>query len=104
MSITKDKLYSVQLADYTPVAPSEKEERGGWVKWGDDNLFPNYLLDMARSSPVHGALCTSISQMIAGDGVTGISTIDATRWKLNKVVDAVSRDLKVQGAFYLEVI
>jgi hypothetical protein len=97
-----NKVHRVQLADYTPVSASEKEDRGGWVKYGDDNLFPKYIIDLYETAPIHGPLCTSISKMIAGDGLTGDASVVAMFG--DKKLDRTAFDLKVQGGFYLEVI
>ena len=97
-----NKVHRVQLADYTPVSASEKEDRGGWVKYGDDNLFPKYIIELYETAPIHGPLCTSISKMIAGDGLTGDASVVAMFG--DKKLDRTAFDLKVQGGFYLEVI
>ena len=56
---------------------SQYEEKGfeevpsgkGWVNYGDDNLYPQYLVDLYKCSATHNALCNSISMMIFGRGV-----------------------------------
>jgi len=59
---------------------------------------------MAASSPVHGALCTSISQMVAGDGVVGLSEIQAKQFGItDKFIDKTARDLKIQGWYCWEL-
>jgi hypothetical protein len=104
MSPDKSNIVRVMLSDYTPVAANEKEDRGGWVRFGDNNLFPEYLEEMAASSPVHGALCTSISQMVAGDGVVGLSEIQAKQFGItDKFIDKTARDLKIQGWYCWEL-
>jgi hypothetical protein len=104
MNPEKSNIVRVMLSDYTPVAANEKEDRGGWVRFGDDNLFPEYLEEMAQSSPVHGALCTSISQMVAGDGIVGMSDMQSKQLGItDKFVDKTARDLKVQGWYCWEL-
>lgn len=101
--MSHNAIVKVNFSDYTPVVASEKEDRKGWVRYGDDNLFPNYLEEMAQSSPVHGALCTSISQMVAGDGIVGMSEIDQKMMGIDKLLDKTARDLKIQGGFVWEL-
>ena len=60
---------AIKLAKYVERSYEEKPDRKGWVKYGDDNLFPQYLIDLANSSAVHGALVNSIALMIYGDGI-----------------------------------
>lgn len=100
-----NNILNVQLTDYTPVKSTEKVDRSGWVQSGVDNLFPMYLRDLAESSPIHGALCISIADMIAGKGV------DAGQYQAR--VDALltedirqgcASDLKKFGGYYIEVI
>jgi hypothetical protein len=99
-----NKIFGVALGDYTPVAATEKEDRQGWVRYGDDNKFPLYLLEMAESSPVHGALCTSIAQMVAGDGLDGITPEIHKALRIDKLLDKSARDLKIMGVYYWEII
>ena len=58
------KLNQYQERSYAET-PSEQE----YIKYGDDNLFPQYLVDLYKSSATHNALCTSIAYMIFGDGI-----------------------------------
>jgi hypothetical protein len=79
----------------------------GYVQYGDDNLFPQYLIDLYKSSATHNALCTSIAYMIFGDGVQA-STLDARlkieEWGLQDEVRKACLDLKIQGGFALEIV
>jgi len=100
-----NNVLNIELTEYTPVLSTEKIDRSGWVTSGVDNLFPIYLLDLAQSSPIHGALCISIGDMIAGKGV------DAGKYQ--ERVDVLitedirlgcASDLKKFGGYYIEVI
>ena len=95
-------IHQVALADYTPVSPVEKEDRGGWVRYGEDNLFPKYLIELYETTPVHGPLCTSIAKMIAGDGLDGDA--GAIALLSDKKIDKTAFDLKIGGSFFWEVI
>jgi hypothetical protein len=99
------KVINLQMSDYVPITPSEKTDRGGWVAYGAKNLFPQYLNELADTSPVHGTLCISIGDMIAGKGLDAgadQSRIDALN--INPVFYSCAHDLKKFGGFYLEVI
>jgi hypothetical protein len=96
---------NVSLTDYTPVKSTEKVDRSGWVTCGADNLFPMYLRDLAESSPIHGALCISIADMIAGKGVNAGSNqqrVDALL--TDEIREGCASDLKKFGGYYIEVI
>lgn len=94
----------VKLAEYVPVAASEREDRSGWIRHGDDNAFAEYLIDLADSSPTHGALVASIAQIIAGKEFTGIPSTVFDIKKLNALREPIAADLKLQGGFYIEVV
>jgi hypothetical protein len=105
MSSTTDKALKLDLSQYTPVSTSEKVDRSGWVNFGADNLLPVYITELAQSSPIHGALCISISDMIAGKGLQAgqyQNRVDALN--VYAAFEGCSRDLKLYGGFYLEVI
>ena len=52
---------SIELAKYVERNYEEKVVPQGWVEYGDDNLFPQYLIDLYNSSAVHHALVESIA-------------------------------------------
>lgn len=96
---------NLQFADYTPVSPREKIDRAGYVNFGEKNLFPQYLRELAETSPVHGSLCISIADMIAGKGVdagTNQERVDAL--DVSHSFYGCAHDWKQFGGYYLEVI
>ena len=58
----------LKLKEYVERSYAERPSNQGYVNYGDDNLFPQYLIDLYKSSATHNALCTSIAYMIFGDG------------------------------------
>lgn len=97
----------VDLAKYVKIEPIEFEDRKGWVAYGEGNHFPQYLIELYNTSPVHGALVNSIAFMIAGKEFTAASQVtlrEIQRLKLDKVLHSTALDLKLQGGFYWEVI
>ena len=97
----------LKLKEYQERSYAEVPSREGWVKYGDDNLFPQYLIDLYKSSATHNALCTSIAYMIFGDGVQA-NDLDARlkieEWGLDDEIRKACVDLKIQGGFALEVV
>ena len=97
----------LKLKEYEERSYAEIPSREGWVKYGDDNLFPQYLIDLYKSSATHNALCTSIAYMIFGDGVQA-NDMDARlkiqEWGLDDEIRKACVDLKIQGGFALEVV
>ena len=97
----------LKLKEYQERSYAEKPSNEGFVQYGDDNLFPQYLIDLYKSSATHNALCTSIAYMIFGDGVQA-DTLEARlkieEWGLQDEVRKACLDLKIQGGFALEVV
>ena len=97
----------LKLQEYQERSYEEKPSNQGFVNYGDDNLFPQYLIDLYKSSATHNALCTSIAYMIFGDGVQA-DTLEARlkieEWGLQDEVRKACLDLKIQGGFALEVV
>jgi hypothetical protein len=97
----------IELSKYVKIEPIEKEDRKGWVNYGEGNAFPQYLIELYNESPIHGALVNSISYMIAGRELTA-STPQAvkeiSRLNLDSIIHPTSLDLKLQGGFYWEII
>ena len=97
----------LKLAQYVPKSFAEKSSGKGWINYGDDNLFPQYLIDLYQKSGTHNALCTSIGYMIFGEGLK-TDSLDARlkmdEWGLDDEIRKSCIDLKIQGGFALEVI
>jgi hypothetical protein len=102
---TKNNIVSLKLSDYSPVLTTEKIDRGGWVNFGEKNLFPNYLRELSETSPVHGSLCISIGDMIAGKAIhAGTYQARVDSLDTYNVAYGASHDLKKYGGYYIEVI
>jgi len=88
-------IQAINLSAYQPVEAVEKENRSGWIDYGNNNLYPQHLLNLFHNSPIHNALTNSIAYMIEGKGTGTI---------LDNALQGISFDLKLQGAFVAEVI
>ena len=88
-------IQQIALSRYIPTEAIEKENRSGWIDYGDNNLYPQYLINLYYNSPIHNALTNSIAFMIEGQGTGTI---------LDNALQGISFDLKLQGAFVAEVI
>lgn len=88
-------IQQIALSRYIPTEAIEKENRSGWIDYGNDNLYPQYLINLYYNSPIHNALTNSIAFMIEGQGTGTI---------LDNALQGISFDLKLQGAFVAEVI
>lgn len=88
-------IQQIALSRYIPTEAVEKENRQGWIDYGDNNLYPQYLINLYYNSPIHNALTNSIAFMIEGQGTGTI---------LDNALQGIAFDLKLQGAFVAEVI
>mgnify|MGYP003629787742 CR=1 FL=1 len=97
----------LNLSQYEQVKYSEKPSKGGHINFGEDNLFPQYLVDLYMSSATHNALCNSIAYMIFSEGLVTDdfdAKIKIAEWGLDDEIRKSCLDLKVQGGFALEII
>ena len=93
------------LADYTVRSSAEKTDRSGWVNYGVDNLFPQYLSELAATGAVHGSLCVSIGDMFAGKGLeAGVYNKRLEALSAYDVFYGCAHDYKKYGGYYIEVI
>ena len=105
MNHNESNIVSLKLSEYVAKSDAEKVDRKGWVNYGDQNDFPQYLRDLAHESPVHGSLVVAIGDMIAGKGIKSEqyqAELDAL--KIDSLTYACAHDLKLFGGFYIEVI
>ena len=105
MSHNESNIVSLKLSEYVAKSDAEKVDRKGWVNYGDQNDFPQYLRDLSHESPVHGSLVVAIGDMIAGKGIkseqyqTELDALD-----IDTLTYACAHDLKLFGGFFIEVI
>ena len=87
-------------------------ERGGkdeYVKFGEDNQFPQSTIELYNKSSVHGAAVNAIVQGIIGKGLTAnvesyIDYANKSGESWNDIYSKVALDYKLHGSFALEVI
>ena len=61
----------IEFADY--ITPEAKEcEKEGWVEYGDDNAFFDYLVELYNNSPTNSACVRGTSNLIYGQGLEAI--------------------------------
>lgn len=96
---------AISLAKYVEPSYEETVSKQGWVERGDDNLFPQYLIDLYNSSAVHRGIVDSIAKMTYGagfkSGIHGQLKID--KLGLGNAYKKAAADLKLQGGFYLQL-
>jgi len=63
----------IQLSSYTSPAISENS-RLGWVEYGDDNNYFQYLIDRYNGSPTNNAVISGIIDQIFGQGLDALDS------------------------------
>ena len=95
------------------VLPTEKQVRGhDMVEWGERNLYPEYLLDLTKTTPSLRSIINGTTDFIVGDsqailplkkdGEPGIMNKKGDT--IRSQVEAIARDYETYGGFALEVI
>ena len=113
------------------VSPTKELAKGkGYIKYGDDNLYPEYLRSLLPLSPTHKAIVTGKADMMAGKGflINGSTTkaeskamIDALdpatklayetfldnpfdTLDINEIVQKVALDFQIENRYAIEVV
>ena len=100
------------------VLPVFKENQAkGYVTFGADNLYPEFLIELFNKSPKHNAIVSSKASYVAGVGtkVIGQNTVDIAKAEakikdinayesLDQVKAKICYDLELFNGFALEVI
>jgi len=91
----------------------EKITRAGYIAYGEDNLYPDYLVSLMNRSAKHNAILKRKAMMIGGNGwntenIDGMAAQFIANahnvMSLNEIVFRTAYDLEMFGAFSLEII
>lgn len=86
--------------------PKFEEKRGkGYIEFGLNNNYPDYLIGLYNESPKHGAIIKSKTNYIFGQGWDGIeqkANVKGESW--NQVTKKCILDDELFGGYYLQVI
>ena len=80
-----------------------------YISFGNDNGFPNKLIDLMNYSSIHGTCVNATVDSIIGNGLTSNmpETLDFANYEKeswNDILKKVAKDLKLFGGFALEII
>jgi hypothetical protein len=110
--IAEEKLYVPQLLEVTT-------RRDDFIKYGEDNLFPDYLLSLLEKSAIHKSIQIGKQDMTVGDGlkivtenlpadqmaiVTKFMNMPNPYENLEDITYKIAMDLIVYGAYALNII
>lgn len=109
---------NIMIINYAQVElPTFKETTYGndeWIKYGEDNQFPSYLINLANRSDIHNAIISSKVDYICGQGITYDKKTDTKTDKFlelcnpyesfDQVFRKLTYDYVIFGGFALNVI
>ena len=110
--ITEEKLYVPQLIEVTT-------KRDDHIKYGADNLYPDYLLSLLEKSSIHKSIQTGKQDMTMGDGlkvvtenlpleqqtiVSKFMNMPNPNENIEDISYKIAMDLIIYGAYALNVI
>jgi len=93
--------------------PEFKEKKGidgGYIKYGENNDYPEYIVDLYNKSSKHSAIIKSKVHYITGNGWAGDTDAQSFIEKANRVESLddltrkVSLDIEIFGGAFLEII
>jgi hypothetical protein len=87
----------------------ERGEKDEFIRFGEDNLFPQTTIEIYNKSSIHAAAVNAIVQGIIGKGLTSddesnLKRANASNETWNDIYEKVALDYKLHGSFALEVI
>lgn len=91
------------------VKPTESTTARGFVSWGKNNDFPDYLLDLRENVSTLRALQDGLRDYIAGDGVDVYvaqfkDSINKNGDTLEDLISWIAEDLAIYGGFALNIL
>lgn len=85
---------------------SEKVESSGRIKWGDKNLYPQWLVGLAQDNPIHGGILEQKRTFIWGNGIelTGtqaekVMQNSVSSYTLNELLEPIIHDAELFNGY-----
>lgn len=109
MKNEKNKIHFKKVERFnTPWADYREKKHGDYVKSGEDNRFPNYLIELYNRSSIHAACVNAITEAIIGGGLTANQDFyldKANKYETwNELFSKISLDFYLHGGFAIEAI
>lgn len=101
-------LYSIQGGQFEAIhTPQTKEIRGkDYVYFGDDNLYPQKLIELYDSSAMHHTAVQAIKDGIIGEGLNliGGEYVNSQGETINEVFEKIALDYALYAGYAVNVI
>jgi len=106
--------FSIQQPSYVLPKMKENKANGGYLTYGDDNKYPDYLLNCFMGSSLHGAIILRKVDEIVANGLYSASnngkineftdSCNNSGDSLNDVFRKICLDYEIYGGFALQII
>lgn len=109
-NIKNTQFQKIKFQSATIPVFSEVLQRTPWVYYGENNLLPQYFIDLYDNCAIHKAVVTSKVNQIMGDGIVSLNNPMATVNLINnkenvaEVMKKCALDFMLFGGFSLNVI
>lgn len=108
MKENKENLYSVVGQSFAaPALPIIREVTGkNYVFFGEDNLYPERLIELYNSSAMHRTCATAVAQGVYGEGISYIGSeyINLKGETIDDIFQKITLDYLIYGGYALNVI
>jgi hypothetical protein len=98
----------IELTAKVPQRPTVEFTKRGFIRWGNDNDYPQQVAEMVNFSTTHQAIIKSKAILTAGTGFVGLPEVDEfnkdTTESLNDVLRKVAADQVTFKGFALQII
>lgn len=96
----------IEMSRFVKIDPIEKETPRGWVQFGENNMYPEYLIELYNNCSLHNAVINSTSDMVKGQGFNSdpATLMEIERLGFNKELPMLALDLKLHGGVFVEVL
>jgi hypothetical protein len=113
MSINNKQTMSyVEFREAEVPQPYEKKDPIGFVKWGNDNLYPQFLYRLLYESPLQSGIINTKVKYITSGGLNyegndlakweQIKNNGKSKYTLDELLPYISQDFEVTESFYLK--
>lgn len=109
MTENKTKLSFTTIVSETKEIPKPviNTRNDGWLTWGADNKYPNYLFNLYENSSQFSAIASTMKDYLLGDEIvnhTSLSTINRKGESFNDLLENIALDYIIYGGYAFQVI
>lgn len=114
LDIGKGGFMIIGFSDYqVPIFKESAQRASKVIKYGEDNKYPDYLLDLVRRSPKHASIIGNKVKYIIGKGfkfkddakdTTSLDVVNKAGESLRAVAKKAILDTEIYGGFFLQII